>query len=173
MTIAMQPIYTQTVGATSVATITFNNIPQGFHDLQVAISGRLNNAAAQTGFYIYYNGSNAAVYSDTFIQGAGTSLGSVRETNNVAAFQTQVPATASTANTFGNVGIYIPNYTGSNFKSWVTEGVAEHNSTTAYSNLTAGLWRNTAAITSISLTSYGNGDWLQYSTFTLYGITKG
>lgn len=173
MTIALQPIYTQTVGATSVATITFNNIPQTFTDLQVLVSGRLNNAAAQTGFYVYFNGSNTAVYSDTYLQGSGSTAASSRESNNVAAIQVQTPANAATANTFGNSSLYIPNYAGSNFKSWITDGVAENNASTAYSNLTAGLWRNTAAITSLSLTSYGNGDWLQYSTFTLYGITKG
>jgi hypothetical protein len=173
MSVFLQPIYTQTVGSGGAATVTFNSIPQTFTDLQVMVSGRLNNAASTTAFYVYFNGSNTAVYSDTYLQGSGSSIGSGRESNNVAAYQVQTPANASTSNTFGNSSLYIPNYTGTNFKSWITDGVSENNGTTAYQNLTAGLWCNTAAITSLSLTSYGNGDWLQYSTFTLYGITKG
>ena len=41
MTIAMQPIYTQTIGATAGG-IVFNNIPQTFTDLKVVVSTRTN-----------------------------------------------------------------------------------------------------------------------------------
>ena len=42
MTIAMQPIYTQTVGAGGTTVISFNNIPQTFTDIQMVISARTN-----------------------------------------------------------------------------------------------------------------------------------
>lgn len=152
-------------------TVTFGSIPATYTDLKLVISGRLNNAASTTGFYIFFNNSNTAVYSDTYIQGSGTAVGGSRETNNVAAYQTQVNANASTGSMFGSVDIYIPNYANTSYnKSWVTAGVTENNAATSYQNLTAGLWRNTAAISSISVSSYGNGDWLTNSSFTLYGI---
>ena len=45
----------------------------------------------------------------------------------------------------------------------------ETNGTTSSVALTAGLWSNTAAITSITITS-GGVNLAQYSTFYLYGI---
>jgi hypothetical protein len=61
----------------------------------------------------------------------------------------QCLATA-TANTFGNTEFYIPNYTSSNYKSFSVDGVTENNATAAFA-LYAGLWSNTAAITSFRL----------------------
>lgn len=158
----------------NTATVTFSGISQSYTDLQLVISGKLNNAAQQTGFYIWYNGVNTTTYSDTFMQGAGTAVGSGRETNNVAAITVQTPSNAtSPSSIFGNAEVYIPNYANSsNFKTWLASGVTENNSNTAYQNITAGLWRSTAAITSISVSSFGNGDWLTSSSFTLYGISN-
>ena len=40
MSVFMQPIYTQTMGAVGAQSVTFNNIPQGFTDLVLEVSGR-------------------------------------------------------------------------------------------------------------------------------------
>jgi hypothetical protein len=79
----------------------------------------------------------------------------------------------STASTFGSTEIYITNYAGSSNKCLSSDSVNENNATTAYSVLTAWLWSNTSAITSLSITSDGAGNnFAQYSTATLYGIKK-
>jgi hypothetical protein len=80
-----------------------------------------------------------------------------------------VPSSA-TASTFSNGELYIPNYAGSNNKSSSADGVNENNDTSALSALTANLWSNTAAITSIKLTPATAGNFVQYSTAVLYGI---
>jgi hypothetical protein len=80
-----------------------------------------------------------------------------------------IPAATSTANTFGNVAIYIPNYTSSNNKSISVDGVGENNATTAFADLYAGLWANSSAITSITLYNIIS-DFAEFSTATLYGI---
>jgi hypothetical protein len=67
--------------------------------------------------------------------------------------------------------VYIPNYAGSAYKSISIDAVDENNASSAYSVLTAGLWSNTAAITSLRLTD-NNGGYLQYTTAYLYGIKK-
>ena len=77
----------------------------------------------------------------------------------------------ATANTFGNMEIYIPNYAGSSNKSVSVNQVGEDNAATAYATLLAGLWSNTAAITSIKLTPFSGGaSFVQYSTAYLYGV---
>jgi len=79
-------------------------------------------------------------------------------------------AALDTASTFGNGQVYIPNYAGSNNKSTSADTVSEDNATLAYSALTAGLWSNTAAITSITIAAVTN--FAQYSTAYLYGISN-
>ena len=74
----------------------------------------------------------------------------------------------ATASTFGNAEIYIPNYASSNNKSVSADFVSETNAADAIFGLTAGLWANTSAITSIKLTPAAA--FAQYSTATLYGI---
>ncbi len=74
-------------------------------------------------------------------------------------------------NTFANGEIYIPNYTASVNKSVSIDSVTENNATSAIAALDAGLWANTAAITSINLNG-NNGNFVQYSTAYLYGIVK-
>jgi hypothetical protein len=77
----------------------------------------------------------------------------------------------ATASTFGNFEIYLPNYAGSNNKSVSSDSVAENNATEAYTNLRALLWSSTAAINAIKFT-LGAGNFAQYSTATLYGISN-
>lgn len=82
--------------------------------------------------------------------------------------------TNNNANTFSNTEIYIPNYTSSNYKSVSSDSVQEANDTTNNNMwLLAGLWSNTGAITQIDIgadDTSSSYNFLQYSTFTLYGI---
>jgi hypothetical protein len=85
-------------------------------------------------------------------------------------FRSWVPGVGTTANTFGSGDFYIPNYTSANYKSVSYDVTEENNATQSYSQLGAGLWSNTAAITSITLTAVPT--FAQYSTFYLYGVAK-
>ena len=85
----------------------------------------------------------------------------------------EVPANNATANTFGNHIIYIPNAFGSSYKSVSIDAVSETNATTAYSNIVAGLWSNSAAITSVALTEpNGGSNFATNSTAYLYGVSN-
>jgi hypothetical protein len=77
----------------------------------------------------------------------------------------------STASTFSNAEIYIPNYTSSNPKAISSAGVQENNSAAAWIMLTSSLWNPTsnAPVTSITLTA-GSSSMAQHSSFYLYGI---
>jgi hypothetical protein len=80
------------------------------------------------------------------------------------------PGSGATSNTFSNIDVYIPNYTSAINKTYITDSVSENNATTAYAELWMGLWSNTAAVTSLTLTIVGN--FVQNSTATLYGVTR-
>jgi hypothetical protein len=157
-------IASSTVGAGGAASIDFTSIPSTYTDLVVKISTRFNsaNAAIKIGFnssttnlsirYLYGSGSAASSGSDAQIYAYANSSG-------------------STASTFGNSEVYIPNYTSSNNKSVSVDAVTENNATAADMLLGAGLWSNTAAITAIGLVPI-SGNFVQYSTAYLYGIVK-
>jgi len=154
--------------STSTAAITFSSIPATYTDLVVKASARDDAAVSRGAFYMTFNGSSASNYSWRELRDVDGTASST--SGSAAAFidaGRTVGATA-TASTFNNVEIYIPNYAGSTAKSASIDNVLENNSATYYSNLTAGLWSLTSAITSIGFTCTGN--FTQYSTFYLYGI---
>ena len=78
----------------------------------------------------------------------------------------------ATSSTFGNTEIYIPNYTSSNYKSLYSDSVTENNGTQILLGLNHSLWANTAAITSITIATATGGNYVQNSSFYLYGILK-
>ena len=119
-----------------------------------------------------FNGSSGANYSYRQLYGAGSSAGSYGPpSSETYGFVGSMGGTNYTASTFDSIDLYIPNYTSSNNKSFSVDSVAENNSATVNQlDLIAGLWSQTAAITSISLTSYNAANFVQHSTATLYGI---
>ena len=158
-------IASSTVGSGGASSIDFTSIPSTYTDLVLICSLRVSRASTVNNTVIKFNGSSSS-YSEKVLYGSGSSAGSYSDTqiydvNNAA---------NSTANTFANSQFYIPNYAGSANKSVSNDSVSENNATSATSQLVAGLWSNTAAITSISLTDYSGTNFVQYSTAYLYGV---
>ena len=173
MALVMTPIYTQTASG-SAQTISFNNIPQHFTDLRLVISSRSAVNSTQDYIAMRFNGISAgSLYSDTRLEGNGSSASSTRDTSVSEIYFAWVsPGATATANTFGSCDVYIPNYTSANFKSVLIDGVNENNTSTVTAlGLTAGLFRSTSAISSLSL-SHGNANFVANSTFSLYGIIR-
>lgn len=173
MTIAIQPIFTQVVGAGTPGNLTFNNIPQTFTDLKLVTSTRDSSSSDFNVSYLRFNNETTGTnYSDTLIIGYNnTNFFSSRITNASYISDFWTDGNNATASTFASADFYIPNYRSSNFKSVIIDSASEVNSASGNTlSLTAGLWRNTAAITSLTLISSG---YIANSTFTLYGITKG
>ena len=152
----------------SVSSIDFTSIPSTYTDLCLVMSMR-NSRSGQTlqEAFITFNGSSSG-YSERILRGSGSAV--ISSSASGSSFNLNgFPAAASTSSTFGNAAIYIPNYAGSAYKSASAEFITENNATEAYAYMSALLWSNTAAITSISL-SAGAYSWLTYSTAYLYGV---
>ncbi len=150
----------------SAASVTFSNIPQsGYTDLKVVASARGTTSATGENLYISLNGSSSS-FTFRYLQGNGSSAYSATSSLNYIG---TIPAATSTSNTFGNFEMYIPNYTGSTYKSISTDGVEENNATSSAATLVATLWSNTAAINQVTLAP-ASGSFVQYSTFSLYGV---
>jgi hypothetical protein len=154
-----------TVGSGGTSSINFTSIPGTYTDLVLVMSLRQDGAGSNVRYSI--NGTTTG-YSEILLYGSGSAVGSVTAATS---YFNLVYANGSgeTANLFGNLQIYIPNYASSQKKSLSVDGVYENNSTGATQAITAQLWSNTAPITSITITP-ATTNWVQYSTAYLYGI---
>lgn len=160
-----------TVGAGGASSIDFTSIPGTYTDLCIVVSARSANADVSDWLLVSFNGSTSSFTTRTLIGDTG-SVDSYTLANRLGF----INGNSATANTFGSMAVYIPNYAGSTNKSYSVEAVNETNSSSAGNSgrqtIVAGNWANTAAITSISLLQFG-GTIQQYSTAYLYGLTKG
>ena len=157
---------------TAQASIEFTSIPSTFTDLVFFVSGRSSRAANGDGLLTRFNNDTSSVYSVRSLRGDGASVVSVTGATN-ALSRAELPAGTSTSNTFSNMSFYIPNYTSSANKSVSIDSVMETNATNLEMMITAGLWSNTSAITTITLTSETGNNFVTGSIVSLYGILKG
>ena len=155
------------VGAGGASSMDFTSIPSTYTDLCLKVSGRISLAQIYGSFWLNINGlTTNRTYR--YVEGNGASASSGSGTNtNISTGQ----GNSTTSNTFANVELYFPNYAGSTNKSFSVDSVGENNATTAYMDLYAALWSSTAAINQLTLLPE-SGTFVQYSTATLYGISK-
>lgn len=162
-------ISSQTLGS-SAASVTFSSIPATYTDLVLKWSARSDTAT--TSCILTFNSDTATNYSSTYVYGDGTNAVSGRDTS-VANINELIysNATGSTANTFTNMEMYLPSYTASQNKPISVATVLEYNSA---SNPIVGagahLWRNSAAITSLTIGFSNSTNFVSGSSFYLYGL---
>ena len=160
----MQLIAKQTVGVSGAASVTFSDIPQTFTDLKVVMSTRSSGTSS---VQIQFNGSTSN-RSNIRLYGNGSVTASFSG-SDVFTYQNR---SSYTANTFDSSEIYIPNYTSSNFKSISIDNVQENNATAVDMQLQAGLWSQTAAITSLGFFPDSSQTFVQFTELSLYGISS-
>lgn len=161
-----------TVGSGGASTITFTSIPQTYTDLKVVLSARSADSGVQDRITMKINGN---AYGNWTLRWLGNAAGSAVSYTESALGSNNInymSAGGSTASTFSNTEVYIPNYAGSNNKSISVDGVMENNSTTVYFGLEAALWSQTNAITQLDFLTATASGYAQYSTAYLYGISK-
>jgi hypothetical protein len=161
-------IASSTVGAGGAASITFSSIPATYTDIVFEISGRSTVAQLGASLYMRFNGGST---TNTIRNLYGNGSAAASQTQSDAWSGIDVDGANASASVFSNTQIYFPNYAGSTNKSWSAESVIENNATSAYCEMSAGLWANTAAINQVTFTiENASGNWSQYSTAYLYGV---
>jgi hypothetical protein len=166
-----QKIATNTVGS-ATATVTFSSISGTYTDLVLIISGQVSLPAS---FNMRVNSDSGSNYSNTLIYTDGLSAtGSVRGTN-----QTQIDYSTTNGISGSSSGYYSPvivnimNYSNTNtYKTFIGLNKTARGGYLNNGDVTgvASLWRNTNAITSITVFPSNSGNWTTGSTFTIYGI---
>lgn len=173
----MTLISTVTAGVLGTSNIDFTSIPSTFTDLCLQVSLKTSWATATDRFTLRLNGDSGSNYQSRYLTGNGSTASSGSRTSQAElSIENGITGSTGTANTFGNVSIYIPNYAGSTVKSISSDATAEFNSSSGALAIVAGLWNNTAAINRITLdyfAGFGGNTLIQYSSISLYGILKG
>jgi hypothetical protein len=155
-----EPIATTTLGS-AASSITFSSIPSTYTDLVIVTSTQRDaSGSGVVGWLAQFNGDTSTNYSVTAVLGNGSTAFSGRETN-----QTGIFVLTAQDSTWGNSIINIMNYSNATTNKTVLTRI---NTTTANVSAYVGLWRNTAAINSITISGAANIK--AGSTFTLYGI---
>lgn len=169
MATTYEAIATVTVGSGGAASMEFTSIPATYTDLLLKISARNANAGNDASrVQLRFNGASTdANLTFRRLYGNGSNAYSDSGSTGHVAWANQ---NGSTSNTFSNIEVYIPNYAGSNKKSFSADGGNENNQTQAYVGLFADLWDSTNAITSIRIFDDNGDNWVQHSSATLYGI---
>jgi hypothetical protein len=163
MAITYEPIATTTLGS-AAASITFSSISGSYTDL-VIVGKLVEDTGGNNNANMRFNNNSGSNYSQTGLAGNGSSASSYRVTN-----ASGIGISYGNANSgrVPEVIIQIMNY--SNSTTYKT--VLDRNGSGAsggWTDAKVGLWRNTAAITTISFhttnTNFGVG-----TKFTIYGI---
>ena len=151
------PIATQTLGS-AAASVTFSSISGAYTDLIVVYN---TGVTSTTNDYVRVNGDTGSNYSWTRLVGTGSAASSSRGSNDSKMIVGDVTTSIVTTQI-----VNIQNYSNATtYKTILNRSSAPNSAVTA----SVGLWRNTAAITSVTLLPDGT-TWLSGSTFTLYGV---
>ena len=167
----MTLISSQTLGGTT-ASVTFASIPSTYNDLKLVVSARGDTAAYPVAINMKINSDTTSKYSYTHLLGNSSAASSTRASSQTVDAIPNVDGASATASTFGSWEIYIPNYTSTGSKPFFGIDVVETNdATAAHAEIQANahLYRGASGISSIKLTP-SSRNFVQYSTFTLYGI---
>ena len=160
-----EPIATTTLGSAALS-ITFSSIPSSYTDLKLIFSG----TTTVLGYLaIQFNADTGANYSVTSLYGTGASASSFAISSATELNLSGIATTSLTAPFFIHTDIF--SYAGSTNKTVLTGYNMDKNGSGGIER-SVGLWRNTAAITSVKLI-VSNDPTITFSagtTATLYGI---
>jgi hypothetical protein len=143
-------------------TVNFTSIPQTYTDLVLVIGSSLSTGGGNPRLQL--NSNTGTNYSQTSLYGNGTSAASFRISNSNHVY---FGGGSGTANTQSTTLIHLMNYSNTTTNKTV---LIRYDDVTEAAYATVGMFRNTAAITSIQLTTQA-GNFNSGSTFSLYGIS--
>jgi hypothetical protein len=146
-------LFDQTLGADALIIDTgAGGIAAGYGVLDVFIYGRTDEAAGGTECYVRLNADGGNNYDWQRISGSSTTLSASNQVAD-AGWDAFVSGGANAANTFGMIHLEIPAYDNTvGFKAgrW-TDGFADGGGGTGRVAARSGTWRNTAAISRLSV----------------------
>lgn len=165
---AYDSIATTTVGAGGAASVTFSSIPSTYTHLQLRLFGRSTGSNTQSYVKLEFNGdTTGSNYYSHYIQADGSTV-AVGPNASISIHYDIAGANANTS-VFGAIIFDVLDYTNTSKNTTTRALGGVDNNGSGRMNLTSGLWLNTNAVTSITLTPF-SGSFAQYTSAALYGI---
>lgn len=160
----------ETILGSASSSVTFSGISGSYRNLYVTIMAR--SSASPTTVNVQFNGDTGSNYSFQGMFSQNTSTpGSYSAASGTSFGMNSIPGSAAPAGQAGSIVFYVLNYAGTTFwKNVIANGYRSDGSSVFQIDTAGGSWHNTAALTSITLTS-GSGNFIAGSVFTLYGIS--
>jgi hypothetical protein len=166
---SFESIATVTVGAGGAANVEFTSIPSTYAHLQIRGIARGTKSNTVAIMNMKLNSDTGTNYAYHLLQGDGASAVASGVANDTFFDWARYPAANATASIFGASVMDILDYANTNkYKTVRYLGNYDANGS-GYLEFRSGLWRNTNAITTITL-GWDSGNFAQYSHFALYGI---
>ncbi len=162
MPITYDNIATTTLGS-ATSTITFSSIPSTYTDLRIVLVGSLSGGGNWGN--LRFNSDSGSNYSVTILRGNGSAASSARQSNATEILYQWQATSSSSDLVFHSFDIF--SYAGSTNKT-VLFSLSQDANGGGDVERNVGLWRSTAAITSVNLIS--SSTWNIGTTATLYGI---
>jgi len=165
-----ESIATVTVGSGGAASISFTSIPGTYQHLQVRGILRHSSTGASGGYAGFrFNSDTGSNYGYHALWGDGSSIYSDGLQSQTTLIVNRCTTATQTASNFGAYVVDILDYA-STSKNTTTRALAGYdNNGSGLLYVKSGLWLNTSAITSITV-SPNAGSWVQHSTLALYGV---
>jgi hypothetical protein len=159
------PIFTTTL-VSAQNTFSFTSIPSTYTDL--VLECNFATTASNPSISLGVNGDSGTNYSYTLLWGSGTAATSANaanrsSTNNAFAFYNAGAAT-------GYSNIIVSNFQNYSNTTTYKTILTRYGSASQEIGATVSMWRNTAAINTITLTCQSTYTFTAGSTFSLYGI---
>jgi len=153
------------------ASVSFTSIPQTYTDLQLLVSSRIDRTGIAVNMGLRFNSNSTGYLNLQAYADFTTSTASALYSSSLDQFGYWYTAgNGATASTFTNQSVYISDYASSKYKTISIDSASENNAIDASLLFMSGLWSNTSAITTITLTNYQGSNLKANSTFYLYGI---
>ena len=166
-----ESIATVTVGSGGAASAAFTSISSDYNHLQIRCIARYTGTAYNNLLGEFNGDTTYTNYRWHYLAGDGSSVASGDVQSSGAKLSMGLVAgTAQTTGVFAAQVIDILDYKNTNKYKTIRVLNAMDNNGSGEIRLVSGLWMNTNAITSITLTAQGGNNFAQYSHFALYGI---
>ena len=169
---SFESIATVTVGAGGSSSVTFSSIPATYTHLQIRNIARTTASQDRDSIKLTFNSDTGSNYARHSLWGSGSAASAYGAASEAYVLLTDFAAASATASIYGAAITDILDYANTNKYKTVRSlgGVDLNAAVTVYDGLNSGLWQNTNAITSITLTPFTGSNFAQYSHFALYGI---
>jgi hypothetical protein len=158
------------VGTGSSGTITFSSIPSTYTHLQIRYIGRVTNSDTADNIFMQFNSDTGSNYAWHYLLGDGSSVAASGATSQTRILSGRVSAATAGTDVMGVGVIDILDYANTNKNKTTRVLTGQDRNGGGVVTLHSGLWMNTGAVSTITITNGSVTNFTTSSQFALYGI---